>query len=118
MSSPTSPTYSSSSFNYQARVEKPSTKWQERLRAHCKEYHSSEPLFTDFSDQRGGRTAWTAEVTVYTPEGKLSTPARFFYHVNYLNNAREDAAECALQQLQQANRLQSSPRRPSYSGYN
>ncbi|PUU83623.1 hypothetical protein B9Z19DRAFT_822952 [Tuber borchii] len=100
MSSPTSPGFSSSAtYNY---ITPPMcTKWQDRLIAYCKEHHLSEPLFQDFSDRRGGRTAWTTMVTIGSrvPE-PLRIWAKFSYEVTYVNNAREDAAECALQHLQ------------------
>lgn len=43
----------------------------------------------------GGRTAWSSTVTV---EGQ-SIAARYWYDGQYLNNAKEDAAEVALQKL-------------------
>jgi len=49
----------------------------------------------------GGRTAWTTMVTIGS---RLPVPvriwAKFSYEVTFVNNAREDAAECALQHLQ------------------
>ena len=44
----------------------------------------------------GGRTAWSCVVSV---AGAGSFPARFWYDGTYINNAREDAAEKALQML-------------------
>ena len=41
----------------------------------------------------GGRTAWSCTVTV----GSQTVHARFWYDGQYVNNAREDAAERALQ---------------------
>ncbi len=43
----------------------------------------------------GGRTAWSSTVTI---EGQ-HIAARFWYDGQYVNNAKEDAAEVALQQL-------------------
>lgn len=43
----------------------------------------------------GGRTAWSSIVTV---EGQ-SISARYWYDGQYVENAREDAAEVALQRL-------------------
>lgn len=43
----------------------------------------------------GGRTAWSCQVTV---QGKTHA-ARFWYDGNNLNNAKEDAAECAVNWL-------------------
>ncbi|KAI9806038.1 MAG: hypothetical protein M1833_004445 [Piccolia ochrophora] len=44
---------------------------------------------------QGGRTAWSSTVTI---EGQ-SIAARYWYDGQYVNNAKEDAAEVALQQL-------------------
>lgn len=41
----------------------------------------------------GGRTAWSAIVTV---DGMGACSARHWYDGTYLNNAKEDAAEVAL----------------------
>jgi len=43
----------------------------------------------------GGRTAWSSTVTI---EGQ-HIAARYWYDGQYVNNAKEDAAEVALQQL-------------------
>jgi len=48
------------------------------------------------SDRRGGRTAWSAKVLIEGHE----IAARYWYDGQYVNNAKEDAAEVALQQLQ------------------
>ena len=48
------------------------------------------------SDRRGGRTAWSSTVTI---KGNQVVNARFWYDGQYVNNAKEDAAEVALQQL-------------------
>lgn len=53
----------------------------------------------------GGRTAWSSTVTVYGAVHK----ARFWYDGKNLNNAKEDAAEVALQWLNQASSNLSSP---------
>ncbi|KAI9695484.1 MAG: hypothetical protein M1820_008586 [Bogoriella megaspora] len=55
----------------------------------------------------GGRTAWSSTVLV---EGQY-IPARYWYDGQYLHNAKEDAAEVALQRLrgQQAYRQQQQP---------
>ncbi|WZH49027.1 uncharacterized protein QYS62_010217 [Fusarium acuminatum] len=52
-------------------------------------------VFQIVSDRRGGRTAWSSRVTVH---GK-TLAARFWYDGKNLNNAREDAAECAVKWL-------------------
>lgn len=43
----------------------------------------------------GGRTAWSCVITVQGTQ----VPARFWYDGQYVNNAREDASEKALQLL-------------------
>lgn len=43
----------------------------------------------------GGRTAWSSTVTVQC----LIYPARFWYDGQFVENAKEDAAEVALQHL-------------------
>ncbi|KAJ5632301.1 hypothetical protein N7490_008640 [Penicillium lividum] len=43
----------------------------------------------------GGRTAWSSTVTV---QGR-NVAARYWYDGQYINNAKEDAAEVALKQL-------------------
>lgn len=48
------------------------------------------------SDRRGGRTAWSCTAVI---SGLLDAPARFWYDGQYVNNAREDAAQVALQKL-------------------
>ncbi|KAI9678853.1 MAG: hypothetical protein M1817_005913 [Caeruleum heppii] len=53
------------------------------------------PIFNIVSDRRGGRTAWSSTVTI---EGQ-SIQARYWYDGQYVHNAKEDAAEVALQQL-------------------
>ena len=44
----------------------------------------------------GGRTAWSSTVTV---GGHPNIPARYWYDGQYINNAKEDAAEVALKML-------------------
>ena len=43
----------------------------------------------------GGRTAWTSSVEV----NGISYPARYSFDGSWANNAKEDAAEVALQRL-------------------
>jgi len=69
--------------------------WQERLNQHCADHGMRPPVYQIASDRRGGRTAWSSTVEV---EGRL-VPARFWYDGQYVHNAREDAAEVALQRL-------------------
>ncbi|KIV90354.1 hypothetical protein PV10_07666 [Exophiala mesophila] len=69
--------------------------WQEELAAECRKQRLAVPVFNIVSDRRGGRTAWSATVTV---QGK-NIAARYWYDGQYLNNAREDAAEVACTEL-------------------
>ncbi|OTA54224.1 hypothetical protein K449DRAFT_426433 [Hypoxylon sp. EC38] len=86
-----------------------STPWQDRLAEVCREYQIQAPHFQIVSDRRvqlaghqlahsrclGGRTAWSSIVTVY---GKR-IEARYWYDGRNITNAREDAAEAALNWL-------------------
>ncbi|KAF2763216.1 hypothetical protein EJ05DRAFT_472127 [Pseudovirgaria hyperparasitica] len=69
--------------------------WQEKLRGHCQQLGYRPPVWNEVSDRRGGRTAWSSVVTV---QGE-PIPARYWYDGQYVENAREDAAEVALQRL-------------------
>ncbi|KAF1819400.1 uncharacterized protein K489DRAFT_325584, partial [Dissoconium aciculare CBS 342.82] len=51
------------------------------------------PRYQVVSDRRGGRTAWSAVVEV----AGITYRAQFWYDGQYVNNAKEDAAEKALQ---------------------
>ncbi|KAL1996351.1 hypothetical protein VTN49DRAFT_116 [Thermomyces lanuginosus] len=70
--------------------------WQEQLRDYCRKTRLPEPVFELVSDRRGGRTAWSSSVKI-GQNAKFC--ARFFYDGDYLDNAKEDAAEVALMQL-------------------
>ncbi|KAG8671273.1 hypothetical protein FPOAC1_004517 [Fusarium poae] len=72
-----------------------STTWQNQLKNVCELNSITHPVFQDFSDRRGGRTAWSSTVTVHGQK----VPARFWYDGKNINNAREDAAECAVKWL-------------------
>jgi len=61
-------------------------------------------LLIDIS--KGGRTAWSSTVTV---QGQ-NISARYWYDGQYVNNAKEDAAEVALKHLNG-----STPSSPSQS---
>ncbi|TDZ29929.1 hypothetical protein C8035_v003726 [Colletotrichum spinosum] len=89
---------SASSYNSQAGT------WQERLKDACREANIHPPVFQIVSDRRGGRTAWSSRVTVH---GRTLS-ARFWYDGKNINNAKEDAAEMALNYLTGSN--------PSWSG--
>lgn len=53
----------------------------------------SQPLITN--SLTGGRTAWSSTVTI----NQTNISARYWYDGQYVNNAKEDAAEVALQHL-------------------
>ena len=63
---------------------------------HCRRTQLHPPVFNILSDRRGGRTAWSCTVTI---PGQRLVQARFWYDGQYVSNAKEDAAEVALQQL-------------------
>ncbi|KAK5006343.1 hypothetical protein LTR39_005686 [Cryomyces antarcticus] len=74
------------------------------------------PTTTDALTSLGGRTAWSSTVMV---QGQY-IPARYWYDGQYVNNAKEDAAEVALQKLGQApapsGPFQQQQRQRYYSG--
>ncbi|KAH8150205.1 uncharacterized protein LAJ45_05891 [Morchella importuna] len=98
MSSPTSP----NSPNSQTSIYFNSP-WQNKLKEHCRVYRMKAPVWGTMSDKRGGRTAWSSNVTI----GAEIFSARYWYDGQYVNNAKEDAAEVALQWMQKL--LNSSP---------
>ncbi|OHW89551.1 hypothetical protein CSPAE12_11866, partial [Colletotrichum incanum] len=61
----------------------------------CREAHIRPPVFQFVSEMREGRTAWSSRVTVR----EQTHSARFWYDGNNMNNAKEDAAEMALNHL-------------------
>ncbi|KAG0644421.1 hypothetical protein HOY80DRAFT_43640 [Tuber brumale] len=96
MASPTSPTYPCCiPFNYTPIHL--CVKWQECLATFCKQLGIGEPSYQEFSDPRGGRTAWTVVATL---QPQFSERARFYYDVAFINNAREDAAEVSVKFLE------------------
>ncbi|KAI1431097.1 hypothetical protein GGR50DRAFT_690001 [Xylaria sp. CBS 124048] len=88
------------------QAQQPNSPWQERLEEVCREYQIQPPDYQLVSDRRGnlwhvltsllgGRTAWSSVVTICGNR----IEARYWYDGNNLNNAKEDAAEAALQWL-------------------
>lgn len=103
---------------------------------HCEQWRMTRPVWHLISDRRGnpiprnrnwsgvgkpkqarltfelnpgGRTAWSSTVCI---EGQLHhVPARYWYDGQYINNAKEDAAEVALQRLH----VIASPTSPSHA---
>ncbi|CAK4024282.1 Hypothetical predicted protein [Lecanosticta acicola] len=71
------------------------TPHQDRLISFCRAHGARPPLFQIVSDRRGGRTAWSCETII---AGKTFR-ARFWYDGHYVHNAREDAAQVALENL-------------------
>ncbi|EMD63124.1 hypothetical protein GGP41_005148 [Bipolaris sorokiniana] len=69
--------------------------WSQRLREHCLVRGIPEPTYTDLSDRRGGRTAWTTMVSV----SGTNYQARFWYDGDYLSQAKEDCSEVALRTI-------------------
>ncbi|KAL1302176.1 hypothetical protein AAFC00_002607 [Neodothiora populina] len=69
--------------------------WQTRLNSQCRSMGVRPPVYQECSDRRGGRTAWSSTVEV---DGRKHR-ARYWYDGACVNNAREDAAEVALQYL-------------------
>ncbi|OAQ99056.1 hypothetical protein LLEC1_02874 [Akanthomyces lecanii] len=75
------------------------TPWQDKLEEACRAAQLVPPKFQIVSDRRataiGGRTAWSSTVEVQGHH----VNARFWYDGRNLNNAKEDAAECAVNWL-------------------
>lgn len=69
--------------------------WQDKLQERCRAAQMNPPVFSIVSDRRGGRTAWSSTVVV----SGQSISARYWYDGQYVNNAKEDAAEVALRIL-------------------
>ncbi|CCC09884.1 hypothetical protein SMACR_03440 [Sordaria macrospora] len=80
-----------------------SKQWQNKLENACKSMQIPPPKFHVVSDRRGGRTAWSARVEI---NGQF-IDARFWFDGKNLENAKEDAAEVALNRMI-ATRLPSS----------
>ncbi|GAB7339831.1 hypothetical protein MBLNU457_6370t1 [Dothideomycetes sp. NU457] len=88
MSSPTSTRSSASARGF-------SSTWQTRLASECSSRGFQPPCYEMFSDRRGGRTAWSSTVSI----NGQGYSARYWYAGDHANNAREDAAEVALQRM-------------------
>ncbi|KAL2171258.1 hypothetical protein VTG60DRAFT_3364 [Thermothelomyces hinnuleus] len=70
-------------------------RWTDMLKEICRVNNIAEPKYELFSDRRGGRTAWSSSVSV----SGTTYNSRFWYDGQYLQNAREDAAEVALKRI-------------------
>lgn len=65
-------------------------------------------------DLLGGRTAWSATVTIQNK----NLAARYWYDGQFLNNAKEDAAEVACTQLRNPSiTQQTAPQYTQTTGY-
>ncbi|KKY27079.1 hypothetical protein UCRPC4_g01304 [Phaeomoniella chlamydospora] len=73
------------------------SKQEELTKDYCRAGGFPAPVFNIVSDRRGGRTAWSSTVTI---RGR-NIAARFWYDGQFINNAKEDAAEVALNLLKQ-----------------
>ncbi|KAH7185823.1 uncharacterized protein B0J16DRAFT_142139 [Fusarium flagelliforme] len=93
----------------EAQSDNVNSHWQSQLENVCHSHRIQRPIFEMFSDRRGGRTAWSSAVTVH---GKTHS-SRFWYDGKNINNAKEDAAECAVKYLTGSET--SSP--PQHYGY-
>jgi len=76
-------------------VAQRSSTWQDKLEEHCQARRIPLPSYSVVSDRRGKRTAWSCTVNV----GGQNIPARYWYDGQYVNTAKEDAAEAALKKL-------------------
>ncbi|KAK8100799.1 uncharacterized protein PG998_007798 [Apiospora kogelbergensis] len=94
---PSSSSSSSHHHHHHHSHQTTSSSWQQKLEEVCREYEYSAPEYQLVSDRRGGRTAWSSIVVVFN----TTIQARYWYDGKNLNNAREDAAEAALNWLQQ-----------------
>ncbi|KAJ5464775.1 uncharacterized protein N7458_000461 [Penicillium daleae] len=116
--------------SWQDQLQEPLA-WTNVLEDHCRRTKLPPPVFNIVSDRRGrpewssrkpttvhrllllsltadadypgvgnagGRTAWSSTVTV---QGHNTIAARYWYDGQYINNAKEDAAEVALKTLNQ-----------------
>ena len=72
--------------------------YQDQLIQFCRNNGLRLPVYKIVSDRRGGRTAWSCTVDV---DGQPIS-ARFWYDGQYINNAREDAAQRALERWGQS----------------
>jgi len=83
---------------------------QEKLIEYCRSKGIQAPTFNIVSDRRGGRTAWSATVTI---QGN-NVAARYWYDGQFINNAKEDAAEVAMMRLNHPRAASTTTQ--SYSG--
>lgn len=67
-------------------------------------------LRATLTKKSGGRTAWSATVTIQNQ----NIAARYWYDGQYLNNAKEDAAEVACTKLRNPSITQAQSTTPQF----
>ncbi|KAI6818109.1 hypothetical protein KC340_g14322 [Hortaea werneckii] len=117
-----SPSSTVSSGSAQSTSSQPTTAKQEALMnpGFCRSQGMRAPTWQVVSDRRGGRTAWSCTVIV----AGAHIGARFWYDGQFVNSAKEDAAEVALQRFgqlptppgPQVNHLQHQQQRMAFNG--
>jgi len=75
--------------------------WQEQLKQFCSTHGMAPPVYHIASDRRGGRTAWSSAVDVHGS----TYNACFWYDGKYIENAKEDAANVAIERMEAARQL-------------
>ncbi|RMY80514.1 hypothetical protein D0864_06057 [Hortaea werneckii] len=109
-----------SSGSAQSTSSQPTTAKQEALMSFCRLQGMRAPTWQVVSDRRGGRTAWSCTVIV----AGAHIGARYWYDGQFVNSAKEDAAEVALQRFgqlptppgPQVNHLQHQQQRMAFNG--
>ncbi|KAK7518375.1 hypothetical protein IWX49DRAFT_592791 [Phyllosticta citricarpa] len=71
--------------------------WQEKLQEQCRLSQLPPPIYKEYSDRRGGRTAWSC--TVYIGPHHFAE-ATYWYDGKYVDKAKDDAALNMLQKLE------------------
>lgn len=87
-------TAGSSEFNF-ITGDEPISHWKALLQHYCQTHGLRPPVYTVASDRRGGRTAWSCSVVVYS----RTFNARYWYDGSYIGNAKEDCAQVAVDWL-------------------
>ncbi|KAK8159740.1 hypothetical protein IWX90DRAFT_489167 [Phyllosticta citrichinensis] len=71
--------------------------WQEKLQEQCRALQCPPPIYKEYSDRRGGRTAWSCSVHIGP---HIFAKATYWYDGKYVEKAKDDAALNMLQQLE------------------
>ncbi|KAK8207461.1 hypothetical protein IWZ01DRAFT_484814 [Phyllosticta capitalensis] len=77
--------------------------WQEKLQEQCRALQAPPPIYKEYSDRRGGRTAWTVHVHIGPV---LFAKATYWYDGKCAEKAKDDAAENMLKRLNGAPTMQ------------